>query len=52
MSEFARNWGRTQIARARAAYEAAPTAYNREAVLKELKELEDDLSNWTYAFED
>ncbi|KAK4043860.1 hypothetical protein C8A01DRAFT_31960 [Parachaetomium inaequale] len=52
VSQFARDWASTQIAYIREQYNANPRAYNREKVLKQLKEIEDDIPNWKYAFED
>ncbi|KAK3177854.1 hypothetical protein K4F52_009406 [Lecanicillium sp. MT-2017a] len=52
VSEFARTWGSDQVEWAIARYEANPRAYNREEVLKELKEIQNDIPNWKYAFED
>lgn len=51
VSEFARDWGASMIRHAREQYEANPDAYNRDAVLEELKELEGSIADWKYAFE-
>lgn len=52
VSEFARTWASDQIDWVRTQYDANPDAYDRENVLKELKEIENDIPNWKYAFED
>lgn len=52
VSEFARTWASSQIDWIRSQYDANPDAYDRESVLKRLKDIENDIPNWKYAFED
>ncbi|KAI1852652.1 hypothetical protein JX266_002193 [Neoarthrinium moseri] len=52
VSLFARQWASEQISEIRRQYNANPLAANHDEVLKELKELEDSLTEWKYKFED
>lgn len=52
VSQFARTWAQARIAEIRAQYNANPNAMYREDVKKALKEIEDDIPNWKYPFED
>jgi chitinase len=52
VSDFARTWGQDRINQVRTHYEAHPHALQRAEVLKALKEIEDDIPNWKYKFED
>lgn len=52
VSQFARDWGARMVQLAREEYEANPNAPNRDAVLDELKKIENSIPGWKYAFED
>ncbi|KAL7949331.1 hypothetical protein V8C42DRAFT_361877 [Trichoderma barbatum] len=52
VSEFTRTWATDQIRYIRSMYDANPRAYNRDEVLRQLDEIEKDIPNWKYPFED
>jgi chitinase len=52
VSEFSRTWAQDRITQIREHYDAHPDAENREQLLKDLTEIEDDIPNWKYPSED
>lgn len=52
VSEFARTWAGDQITYIREQYQANPGAFDRASVLKRLTEIENDIPNWKYPWEE